>query len=99
MGFVFLMIVFLSLSRYEDLRALDGGKDGLSVILPILKYSTKHLNSEVNPGARLFLEVDPCHPLLLPEAISAEGPEIQMEIEEVVQDFRGKDRFLVLKKK
>ena len=31
--------------RYEDLRALDGGSDGLAVIVPILKWASNILRS------------------------------------------------------
>ena len=47
-------------SSYEDLRALDGGADGLSVIIPIMKFASEHLVE----GGLVLLEVDPCHPLI-----------------------------------
>ena len=31
--------------RYEDLRALDGGSDGLAIIVPILKWGSNILRS------------------------------------------------------
>ena len=79
------------------MRALDGGKDGLDVILPILKYSVNHLNPE-NPDSRLYLETDPCHSLLLPQVLAEQHPDLKIEVERVVQDFNGKERLLVLKR-
>ncbi|XP_055545073.1 MTRF1L release factor glutamine methyltransferase [Wyeomyia smithii] len=43
---------------YEDLRALDGGADGLAIIRAILELAGEHLN----PEGTLWLEVDSSHP-------------------------------------
>ena len=40
-------------NRYEDLRALDGGNDGLEVIKIVLH----HANQTLRPGRTLLLEV------------------------------------------
>lgn len=40
-------------ARYEDLRALDGGKDGLEVIKAVLR----HADLLLPPGQTLLLEV------------------------------------------
>jgi release factor glutamine methyltransferase len=73
---------------YEDLRALDGGPEGLDVILPILDLAG-HVLSE---GGLVALEVDPCHPLLLPPKLDT------FCITETLKDFRDKERFLVLRR-
>merc|ERR1712059_68094 len=52
-----LMDLAPEISLYEDLRALDGGAEGLDVILPILDLAGKCLVD----GGRVLLEVDPCH--------------------------------------
>jgi len=77
---------------YEDLRALDGGPDGLDVILPILNLADKVLC----PGGRVLLEVDPCHPHLLPAHLERHGG--RLSLERTVKDFRDKDRFVVIVK-
>lgn len=51
-------LIFLILNRYEDLRALDGGKDGLDVIKSIILLSSTKLRK----GGVLWLEIDPSHP-------------------------------------
>ena len=80
------------IALYEDLRALDGGADGLDVILSILELAT----SRLRPGGLVILEVDPCHPYILPEKLKNKN--IKFTVEKTVQDFAGKDRFMVLKK-
>lgn len=45
-----------SFARYEDLRALDGGKDGLEVVKAVLRHAD-HL---LLPGRTLLLEVKSC---------------------------------------
>lgn len=80
------------IALFEDLRALDGGAEGLDVILPILELAGNKLAS----GGRVILEVDPCHPYILPEKL--EKLQHVFEVEEVVKDFAEKDRFMVLKK-
>ena len=80
------------IALYEDLRALDGGADGLDVILSILELAS----SRLRPGGLVILEVDPCHPYILPEKL--EKKNIKFTVEKTVQDFAGKDRFMVLKK-
>jgi len=73
---------------YEDLRALDGGKEGLDVILPIVELAGEVLEE----GGFLALEVDPCHPLLLPPRVEGWGAE-------VIKDIHERDRFMVLRPK
>jgi len=75
---------------YEDLRALDGGAEGLDVILPIFDLAKEHL---VDNGL-ILLEVDPCHPHLLPPKLEGSN----LLIEKIVEDFQGKERFMVIRK-
>lgn len=80
---------------YEDLRALDGGSDGLDVIECIIKWSSKVLK----PGGKIFLETDPCHHILLPEMLeklSNQIPYFKIQMESVTKDFSSKDRFITL---
>ena len=81
-------------SSYEDLRALDGGADGLSVIIPILKFASDHLKE----GGLVLLEVDPCHPLILENELQEQNLGTSFRIAEVCKDFCERDRFMVLEK-
>ena len=76
---------------YEDIGALNGGHYGLDVILDIVRLASKVLAV----GGKLFLEADPCHPLILPKKLS-ELPPPHFSVESVQKDFNDKDRFLVL---
>lgn len=80
------------IALYEDLRALDGGAEGLDVILSILDLAGQRLRSD----GRVILEVDPCHPHILPPKLLTKN--IQFYVEETFKDFAGKDRFMVLRK-
>lgn len=73
---------------YEDMRALDGGKEGLDIIKPLLKYCSNILT----PSGSMLLEVDPCHRYLIPKWLAlVKYNKWNMN---VFQDFNGKDRFL-----
>lgn len=76
---------------YEDLRALDGGSEGLDVILPILELAASLL--EDRQTGFVALEVDPCHALLLPPKLEA------FYAAETIKDFNDKDRFMVMRLK
>lgn len=81
------------ISLYEDLRALDGGKEGLDVIIPIIRFCSSRLIH----GGRLFMEYDPCHRLLLPAVLEREA--VDMAISSFHKDFANKDRFVCLRRK
>lgn len=87
-------LLYLSeeIKLYEDLRALDGGVDGLKVIDNILKLSAAYLK----PSGVLWLETHPSHPTLLTKRLSNE-PSI-LKVEECFKDFCGNDRFIKLRK-
>jgi len=78
---------------YEDLRALDGGADGLDVVLGVVRLAGRVLP----PAGLIFLEVDPCHPHILPGRLAAMQPP-QFAIAETIEDYRGVERFLVLRR-
>ena len=77
---------------FEDLRALDGGSQGLDTIESILRCSEKFLTS----SGCLFLEVDPCHPYLIPSFLEKSCQ--RLKILSVHKDFCDKERFIVLQK-
>ncbi|CAL7941771.1 unnamed protein product [Xylocopa violacea] len=74
---------------YEDLRALDGGDDGLKVIKPLLKYAATALK----PGGRLFLEVDTTHPEYI-QFFTTKYPVLKLQYEHTYKDFCNNDRFV-----
>ncbi|EGI66031.1 PREDICTED: hemK methyltransferase family member 1 [Acromyrmex echinatior] len=78
---------------YEDLRALDGGDDGLKVIKPLLKYAAKGLK----PGGRLFIEVDPTHPEYI-QFFTNKYPELKLHYKHTYKDFCNNDRFVEVSK-
>ncbi|XP_011687236.1 PREDICTED: hemK methyltransferase family member 1-like [Wasmannia auropunctata] len=78
---------------YEDLRALDGGDDGLKVIKPLLKYAAKALK----PGGRLFVEVDPTHPEYV-QFFTNKYPDLKLYHEHTYKDFCNNDRFVEVMK-
>lgn len=83
-----LMEVGPEIMIFEDMRALDGGKDGLDTIKPILLHCQHFLPS----GRSILMEVDPCHRYLIPAWLKTQKS--KLEISSVIQDFNGKDRFI-----
>lgn len=73
---------------YEDLRALDGGRDGLIVINNILKVAENYLNK----NGSLWMEVHPRHPKILRERYSK--GDLSLVFKESFKDYCGKDRFI-----
>jgi len=78
------------ISLYEDLRALDGGAQGLDVILDILKLA----NQLLVPDGLVYLEVDPCHHHILPDQLVKQS--LSFKVLETIKDFQGKNRFMIL---
>ncbi|XP_032678566.1 MTRF1L release factor glutamine methyltransferase isoform X3 [Odontomachus brunneus] len=74
---------------YEDLKALDGGDDGLKIIKPLLRYAAKVLK----PGGRLFLEVDPTHPKYI-KFFTNKYSDLKLHHEHTYKDFCNNDRFV-----
>lgn len=82
------------ISLYEDLRALDGGKDGSTVIRSILKFASKRLCLH----GHLWLEVDPTHPKLIEEFISGNDKLLSLKYVSSYKDMFGKERFVEIMK-
>lgn len=80
------------ITLYEDLRALDGGAEGLDTILAILKVAGQVLPQ----GGEVFLEVDPCHSTILPDHLDTLP--VKFVLKQVYKDYRDKDRFICLSK-
>lgn len=79
---------------YEDLRALDGGKDGLDVIKIILAFSSRRLCLQ----GHLWLEVDPSHPVLIQEYLNEHKASLNLQFVACYKDMFNKDRFVEIKK-
>ncbi|KAI4494474.1 hypothetical protein M0802_008966 [Mischocyttarus mexicanus] len=78
---------------YEDLRALDGGIDGLKIIKPLIQYSANALK----PGGRLFIEVDPVHPEYISFFVKKYDT-LKLHYEHTYKDFCNNDRFVEISK-
>uniref|UniRef100_A0A1B6J338 peptide chain release factor N(5)-glutamine methyltransferase n=1 Tax=Homalodisca liturata TaxID=320908 RepID=A0A1B6J338_9HEMI len=78
---------------YEDLRALEAGRDGLRVIKSLLLLA----QSILRPGGLIFLEVDTSHPKLIQKWV-ADCPQLNITFVKTVKDFCEKDRFVKLRK-
>lgn len=74
---------------YEDLRALDGGKDGLNVIRILLKLAGEYLEN----NGHLWLEVDSRHPEIIEKLIETQ-PELGLKFVSSYKDIFQKNRFV-----
>jgi release factor glutamine methyltransferase len=71
---------------------LDGGTDGLDLIINILRNAWKL----VKVGGRIYLEVDLSHPDLLRKIIDEEFTRLyKVRLDSVVKDFTERERFCV----
>ncbi|KAJ7316700.1 hypothetical protein JRQ81_002862 [Phrynocephalus forsythii] len=78
---------------YEDLDALDGGDDGMSVIKEILNRASYILKD----SGSIFLEVDPRHPEMVKNWLGSH-PDLFLFLSATHKDFCGKPRFLHIQK-
>lgn len=79
---------------YEDLRALDGGPDGLRVVKAILDIAGKHLKS----AGVLWLEVDSTHPPLIKQYLEEMNPQLGLKYMSSYKDMFRKERFVEIMK-
>lgn len=77
---------------YEDLRALDGGPDGLDIVKNILKFASNCLKL----NGHLWLEVDTSHPKLIEEYLKEHSQSLQFI--GCHKDLFGNERFVEIKK-
>lgn len=82
--------MFIKNFRYEDLRALDGGADGLNIIKSILQLASKKL--KINGS--LWLEVDSEHPPMISSYIETNQDTLNLKYVASYQDLFKKDRFV-----
>ncbi|XP_001602562.2 MTRF1L release factor glutamine methyltransferase [Nasonia vitripennis] len=78
---------------YEDIRALDGGDDGLKWIEPILKYASEALNV----GGYLILEVDSSHPERIKFLVEKYYAN-QLKFKHIHKDYCNKERIVEILK-
>uniref|UniRef100_A0A3Q3WBP1 peptide chain release factor N(5)-glutamine methyltransferase n=1 Tax=Mola mola TaxID=94237 RepID=A0A3Q3WBP1_MOLML len=78
--------------RFEDHSALDGGKDGLEVIKQILALAPHILSDR----GRVYLEVDPRHPPLIPQWVEASVD--RLHYVETRHDIAGRPCYCILQK-
>lgn len=82
------------ISLYEDLRALDGGPDGLMIIKSILKFSSKRLKLK----GHLMMEVDPQHPAKIEKYLQENKSNLNLKYVATYKDMFGKQRFVEIMK-
>lgn len=75
--------------RFEDIKALDGGTDGLKIIKSIIKYASTNLK----PSGRLFLEVDSAHPKSI-EFFISKFTDMGLKYKHTYKDYCNNDRFV-----
>lgn len=81
------------LFRYEDLRALDGGDDGMAVIKMLIQLATHILK----PEGTLWLEVDPSHPELIARYLDSHSY-WQLKLVATYPDLFGHERFVEIQR-
>lgn len=82
------------ISLYEDLRAIDGGPDGLDIIKVILRFAADNLQ----PQGHLWLEIDPTQPKLIEAYIAEQNDALNMKFVSSYKDMFGKERFVEIMK-
>ncbi|GAB0092862.1 hemK methyltransferase family member 1 [Sergentomyia squamirostris] len=75
---------------YEDLRALDGGEDGMNVIKAVLKVASKFLTDD----GTLWLEVDSSHPELVVRYLDIHRASLKLKFVSSYTDLFQNERFI-----
>ncbi|CRL00775.1 CLUMA_CG014029, isoform A [Clunio marinus] len=79
---------------YEDIRALDGGPEGLNIIQLLLEISSKYLSKNGN----LWMEVDHRHPEIIEKLVENNRDEWNLKFIASRKDLFKKERFVNIKK-
>lgn len=79
---------------YEDVRALDGGKDGLDMVKNLLELSAKHLKI----GGSLWMEVDHRHPEIIAKIVENNFEKWNLKFVASYKDIFKKERFVEIEK-
>lgn len=80
-------------SLYEDIKALDGGHDGLHVIKPICVFGSHYLK----PNGSIFLEINHDHLEKIKEWLEICQNHMKLQLVEHYKDLGNKNRFVELK--
>lgn len=84
---------FIFLFRYEDLRALEGGKDGTQFVKAVLCLANKILV----PDGNLFMEIHPTHPDIILNWLR-DHKDLKLSHVKTFKDFANKDRYIYFRK-
>lgn len=79
---------------YEDIRALEGGPEGLDLVKILMSLSAKFLR----PAGNLWLEVDPRHPEIIKKIIENNHDEWKLKFISSYNDIFKKERFVEIEK-
>lgn len=82
------------ISLYEDLRALDGGHDGLDIIKSILLFSSKRLKLK----GHLMMEVGALHPAKIEKYLQENKSNLNLKFVATYKDMFEKERFVEIMK-
>ncbi|XP_055383851.1 MTRF1L release factor glutamine methyltransferase [Condylostylus longicornis] len=78
---------------YENLNSLDGGSDGLKIVKYIMEIASNQLKSK----GKLWLEIDPTHPLVIKTIVNAIYPN-NLEYVASHRDIFQRERFVEILK-
>ncbi|KAG5682647.1 hypothetical protein PVAND_011986 [Polypedilum vanderplanki] len=79
---------------YENIKALDGGIDGLDMIKLLLALAAKYLKSE----GHLWIEVDSRHPEIIKKIVENNYEQWRLNYVACYKDIFKKDRFVEVQK-
>lgn len=79
---------------YENIKALDGGKEGLDVIKLLLSVASKYLRK----GGHLWIEVDSRHSQIIEKIVQNNQEEWKLNFVASYKDIFKKDRFVEIQK-
>jgi release factor glutamine methyltransferase len=79
---------------YENVKALDGGNDGLDVIKHLLALAANYLKT----GGHLWIEVDPRHPEIIKKIVENNQEQWKLNYVACYRDIFKKDRFVEISK-
>jgi len=83
----------VEVSKFEDHGALDRGIDGMAIIRQLILAAPELLCKD----GQLWLEVDPSHPPKI-RTLCSEVRGSALQVENVLKDFAGHDRFVHLRR-
>lgn len=80
--------------KYEDSRALDGGKDGLDLVWDLILHSPQLLHDKSIGSAEMWLEVSREHPEMIKNTLGTMNTKWKFVAS--IEDFLGNPRFVRL---